>query len=215
MSHKDEIIAPKLKIWLEYRSKLTSAMTDIEIKKEVEQFLQTPSYQIPNVQRKIILDKIYNIADGKYEEWMMVKLKNAFSFNRTEIYDCVKSLIDKNKEKLNDKKSNAACAQKRHCSSSVSFNNNNISKVENTCIKEEQKRNILKNKENCPPLNNSFTLIAKNNLEEISNDVNGTEIGAKIMISENEANLTQDSNIPLNKFKPITNRTRKGKHKEY
>ena len=89
-SCKEEITAPKLKLWFKYRSEISTAMMDICIKKEVEQYLESPEYQIPYEQRKIILNKAHSIIDGKYEEWMMTKLKNALSFNRTEICECIK-----------------------------------------------------------------------------------------------------------------------------
>ena len=155
MNRNLEIIAPKLKLWLNYRDKITSAMKDISIREEIKQFLENSSYQIPNKQRKMIINKVYNIADEKHEYWMMPKLKNALSFNREEICNCIRLLIDKREKNSNYNDNNAAKTIKSSSSTSTYFSNGSISNIENSNdensipkidlsnVKEEEEKMIL------------------------------------------------------------------------
>ncbi|XP_031777300.1 uncharacterized protein LOC100679204 isoform X2 [Nasonia vitripennis] len=87
------ISAPKLKLWLAYKEKLVSAMINANVRMEITQFVKDHTYKIPYNIRRIIICNIYNIQDEQCEQWMIQYLINVLSFNRQEICDELKKLL--------------------------------------------------------------------------------------------------------------------------
>lgn len=101
----EQINAPKLQEWINYKVKLRNAMCDPSIRQNINLFLQNTNYKLPLSTRIKILNRMYNlkIEEGeKIEPPLMKKLNNCLQFNRNEICNNVHSAISSISSTNND-----------------------------------------------------------------------------------------------------------------